>query len=218
MTQDTGITDEELEQLFHEPDRRFAVQMLDTYRREHMWRYILSKCRYFDDDDIHEVYTQTLSEFIECAKKPDFDPKAPLRLFQFIARFRAIDRARKRKRARVKDVAELIEPLAVDLKDTKVSLEWNLMMKEEKAAFRKALDKAVDELAPKQRIAALAMLEVYDQVRSDDSPKALAARIREMTGEDCTASKAADRWEAARENLRSKMTKAGFKHLFEDMQ
>jgi hypothetical protein len=62
------------------------------------------------------------------------------------------------------------------------------------------------------------MLEVYDQIREDDSPKALAARIRELTGDDCTSSQAADRWEAARENLKSKMTKAGFKHLFEDIQ
>jgi hypothetical protein len=97
-------------------------------------------------------------------------------------------------------------------------MEWQLMFDEQKASFRKALDQAIDELAPKQRIAAVAMLEVYDQIRSDDSPKALAARIRELTGEDCTASQAADRWEAARDNLRSRMTRAGFKHLFEDLR
>jgi hypothetical protein len=97
-------------------------------------------------------------------------------------------------------------------------MEWRLVLKEEGQAFRQALDHAVDELAPKQRIAALAMLEVYDQVRTDDSPKALAARIREISGDDCTASQAADRWEAAKENLAKMLAKAGFRSLFEDYQ
>jgi hypothetical protein len=183
-----------------------------------MWRYIYSLYRSFDDEDIHEVYVKALEEFIECVKKPDFAPKAPLKLLQHIIKKRAIDRARKKCGARVKAAGDLIEPLAADLKDTKVGLEWKLMFKEESRAFRKALDKAVDELAPKQHVAARAMLEVYDQVREDDSPKALATRIRELSGDDCTSSQAADRWEAARENLKSKMTKAGFKHLFEDIQ
>lgn len=212
------ITEEQLDELFACEDREFAVQMLDAYRRENMWRYIYSLYRSFDDEDIHEVYVKALEEFIECVKKPDFVPKAPLKLFQHIIKKRAIDRARKKYGARVKAAGDLIEPLAADLKDTKVGLEWKLMFKEEGPAFRKALDKAVDELAPKQHVASRAMLEVYDQIREDDSPRALAARIREMTGEDITAAKAADRWEAARENLKTKLTKAGFKHLFEDIQ
>jgi hypothetical protein len=217
MAKDT-ITEEQLDELFEGLDREFAVQMLDAYRRENMWRYIYSLYRSFDDDDIHEVYVKALEEFIECVKKPDFVPKSPLKLFQHIIKKRAIDRARKKYGARVKAAGDLIEPLAVDLKDTKVGLEWKLMFKEEGPALRKALDKAVDELAPKQQVAARAMLDVYDQIREDDSPKALAARIRVLSGDDCTSSQAADRWEAARENIKSKMTKAGFKHLFEDIQ
>jgi hypothetical protein len=212
------IAEEELDRLFQGSDLVFAVEMLDAYRRENMWRLIYSKYRSFNDEDIHEVYVRALEEFIECVKNPDFDRKAPLKLFQHIVKKRAIDRARKKYGARIKAAGDLIEPLAVDLKDTKAGLEWRLMFKEEGPAFQKALDKAVSELAPKQQVAAQAMLEVYAQIREDDSPKALAARIREMTGEDCTAAKAADRWEAARENLKEKMTEAGFKHLFEDLQ
>ena len=212
------ITEDELDKLFQESDRLFAVQMLDSYRRENMWRYIYSLYRSFDDEDIHEVYVKALEEFIECVKKPDFVPKAPLKLLQHIIKKRAIDRARKKYGARVKAAGDLIEPLAADLRDTKVSFEWKFMLKEEGPAFRKALDKAVDELATKQHVAAIAMLEVYDQIREDDSPKALATRIRELSGDDCTASQAADRWEAARENLKSQMIKAGFRQLFEGIQ
>ena len=217
MATDT-VTEEELEKLFAEPDRLFAIQMLDSYRREHLWRYIYSLYRAFSADDVHDVYVKALEEFVKCAEKPDFDPKAPLKLLQNIIKKRAIDRARRKYGARVKTAGDLIEPLAVDLKDTKVSLEWKRMVAEEWPAFRRALDKAVDELSSKQRIAAQAMLEMYDQIRDDESPRALAMRIRELSGDDCTASQAADRWEAARENLRTMMTKAGFKHLFEGMQ
>ena len=218
MTNQEDISDDELEALFLDNDLRFAVQMLDNYRRENMWRYIKSIYRGFDQDDIHDVYTAALGEFITCAKKPDFDPKAPLRLLQRIIKLRAIDRARKKYGARAKSIDALIEPLAADLADTKRSFIWRYMLDESKAVFRQALDAAIEELTPKQRNVSIAMMEVYDQIRSDDSPKALAARIRELTGEDCTASQAADRWEAARENLRTKLIRAGFKDLLEDLQ
>jgi DNA-directed RNA polymerase specialized sigma24 family protein len=218
MAKNDGISDGELEELFRDPDRRFAVQMLDAYRRENMWRYILSICRYFDDDDIHEVYVQSLREFIASAKRPDFDPKDPLRLFQHIAKLRAIDRARRKSGRRIKSAGDLIEPLAVDLKDTKLSLEWRLVIKEEWPKFRKALDEVIDELPPKQRMAALGVLEVYEEMRARKSPEPLAAWIRRMTGEDCTASQAADRWRAAKEKIEEKLTRAGFRSLFEDYQ
>jgi hypothetical protein len=217
MSNHDDISDEELERLFQASDHIFAVQMLDAYRREHMWRYIKSIYRSFKEEDLHDIYVKALEEFIECVKKPDFNPKAPIRLLKHISHKRAIDRMRSKYRARSITASDLIEPLAVDLKDSRAQMQWRLMFDEQKASFRRALDRAVDNLAPKQRTAAVAMLEVYDEIRSDESPKALAARIREMTGEDCTASQAADRWEAALENLRSAMTRAGFKHLFEDL-
>lgn len=217
MAMDT-ITEEDLDKLFEDQDRLFAVTILDSYRRENMFRYIRSIYPSFNDEDIYEVYVKALEEFIGQVKNTDFEPKAPMRLFQHIIRMRAIDRARKKYKARMKAVGDLIEPLANDLKDTKVGLEWKLMYEEEAPAFRRALDNAVQELAPKQRVAAQAMLEVYDQIRNDDSPRALAARIREISQQDCTASQAADRWQAARDNLKSKLTKAGFKHLFEDIR
>src|SRR5581483_8941026 len=66
------VTEEELERLLRE-DPKFAVQMIDADYRENIWRYIRSRCRYFNDDDVHEVYVSTLKDFIRCIKKPDFD-------------------------------------------------------------------------------------------------------------------------------------------------
>ena len=65
--------------------------------RERMRQYIKSICRYLSDDDIFDVYQQSLREFIRCVQKPDFDPHKPLRLIQRIIKSRTIDLARRRK-------------------------------------------------------------------------------------------------------------------------
>ena len=129
------VTEDDLEQQFKD-DKSFAVKLLDSEYREYIWRYIKSICRYFTDDEIHDVYQQSLGEFIRCVKKPDFDPRKPLRLIQRISRFRAIDLARRKKASRIRNSGDLIEVLAKDLKDTRVSLEWRMILREEWPRFR----------------------------------------------------------------------------------
>jgi DNA-directed RNA polymerase specialized sigma24 family protein len=209
------ITDDALEQQFAD-DKRLAVQLLDSEYREHIWRYIRSICRYFSDDDIHDVYQSALGEFICCVKKPDFEPHKPLRLVQRIAKFRAIDLARKKKASRVRNVGSLIETLAADVKDTRISLESRTILRDEWPKFRQALDMAIDELPPKQRAAALAFVEVYEVVREEKSYRALAVRIREMTGEDCTVAQASDNWRVAKKSIEAKLRRAKFHLLVEE--
>lgn len=209
------VTEDDLEQQFKE-DKQFAVQLLDSEYREHLWRYIKSICRYLTDDEIHDVYQKSLGEFIRCVRKPDFDPHKPLRLIQRIARFRAIDLARRKKASRIRNSGDLIEVLAEDLKDSRVSLEWKLMVRDEWPRFRRALDQAVDELPPKQQTAALAFLEVYEVVRAEKSYRALAERIREMTGNDCTTVQAADNWRVARKTIAAKLRRQNFHLLIEE--
>lgn len=50
-------------------------------------------------------YQQALGEFIRCVRKPDFDPHKPLRLIQRIAKFRVIDRARRKKASRIRKLS-----------------------------------------------------------------------------------------------------------------
>jgi len=209
------VTEDDLEQQFKD-DKKFAVQLLDSEYREHIWRYIKSVCRYFTDDEIHDVYQKALYEFIRCVKKPNFDPCKPLRLIQRIAKFRAIDLARSKKASRIRNSGNLIEVLAEDLKDTRVSLQWRLILREEWPRFRQALDKAIDELPPKQQTAALAFLEVYEVVREKSCYRALAERIREMTGEDCTTVQASDNWRVARKAIAEKLSRQKLNLLIEE--
>ena len=209
------VTEDDLEQQFKD-DKQFAVQLLDSEYREHLWRYIKSVCRYFTGDEIRDVYQDTLVEFIRRVKRPDFDPHKPLRLIQHIARCRAIDLALRKKASRIRNSGDLIEALAEDLKDTRVSLEWKLIMRDEWPRFRQALDQAIDDLPSKQQTAALAFLEVYEVVRAENSYRALAERIREMTGEDCTTVQASDNWRVARKAVAAKLRRQKFNLLIEE--
>jgi RNA polymerase sigma factor (sigma-70 family) len=209
------VTEDDLEQQFKD-DKQFAVQLLDSEYREHIWRYIKSVCRYFTGDEIRDVYQDTLVEFIRRVKRPDFDPRKPLRLIQHIARCRAIDLARRKKASRIRSSGDLIEVLAVDLNDTRVSVEWKLTARDEWPKFRQALDQAIDELPPKQQTAALAFLECYQVVRAEDSYRALAVRIQEMTGEDCTTVQAYDNWRVARKTIAAKLRRQKLNLLIEE--
>ena len=114
------------------------------------------------------------------------------------------------------DLGELIETLAADLRDTKIGFEWKMILQEDWPKFRKALDEAVAELTEIQRFAAFGVFEVYDEMRLVGNARPLAEWLRRVTGEDITTAKAADRWRAAKEKIEDKLTRAGFRKLFED--
>jgi DNA-directed RNA polymerase specialized sigma24 family protein len=208
-------TEDDFERQFKE-DRKSAVQVFESEYREHIWRYIKSICRYFSEDDIHDVYQQSLGEFIRCAQKPDFDPHRPLRLIQHIAGLRAIDRLRRKKDSRTRNAGDLIDVLARNLSNSRVNWECKLAVVEEWPRFHLALDKAVDELPPKQRTAALAYLEVYEVVDEEKSYRALAERVREITGEECSTVQAYANWQAARKSIAAKLRHEQFHLLIEE--
>lgn len=213
---DDGISDEELEELFRSPDKLFAVTVFNAYRMENMWRFILSVAPYLTDEQVHDAYQKSLFEFIACVQKPGFDPVAPERIFKRIARFRAIDQVRKKGRGKALDLGDLVEVLAADLRDSKMSFEWKFIEKEDWPKFRKALDEAIAELPAQQKFAALGVLEVYDEMREERNARPLAEWIRNVTGDDCTTAKAADRWRTAKVKIEDKLTRAGFRKLFEE--
>ncbi len=208
------VTEEELERLLLE-DPQFAVEMIDADYRENIWRYIRSLCRYFDDDDVHEVYVKTLKDFIRCVKKPDFDPKAPLKLVFHIAKKRVLDRRRAKKVSKVPIFDELLEHIASDMKDTTTRLNW-LLMKSDWPEFRAILEKLIDDLPEKQRDAMNAFVETYWEIRTQGSMQRLAENIRVQYGYDCTASQAADNVRAAIETLEPQLRRAGFNLLERD--
>lgn len=208
------VTEDELEELLRE-DPKFAVAMIDSDYRENIWRYIRSRCRYFDDDDVHDVYVTTLKDFIRCVQKPDFDPKAPLKLIFHIAKLRARDRRRGKKASAEPTFDALLEFIVEDMKDTTTRLNWQLM-KSDWPEFRTTLENLIDQLPDKQRDAMNAFVEKYWEIRTQGSMRRLAEHIRQQYGYDCTASQAADNVRAAIETLEPKLRRAGFNLLRRD--
>lgn len=208
------VTEDELEELLRE-DPKFAVAMIDSDYRENIWRYIRSRCRYFDDDDVHDVYVSTLKDFIRCVQKPDFDPKAPLKLIFHIAKLRARDRRRAKNASAEPTFDALIEFIVEDMKDTTTRLNWQLM-KSDWPEFRTTLENLIDQLPDKQRDAMNAFVETYWEIRTQGSMRRLAEHIRQQYGYDCTASQAADNVRAAIETLEPKLRRAGFNLLRRD--
>jgi DNA-directed RNA polymerase specialized sigma24 family protein len=209
-----GVTEDELEELLRE-DPKFAVAMIDSDYRENIWRYIRSRCRYFDDDDVHEVYVKTLKDFIRCVRKPDFDPKAPLKLIFHIARLRARDRRRAKSASAEPIFDALLDFIVQDMKDTTTRLNWQLM-KSDWSEFRATLETLIDQLPDKQRDAMNAFVETYWEIRTQGSMRRLAEHIRQQYGYDCTASQAADNVRAAIDTLEPKLRRAGFNLLRRD--
>ena len=215
MAKERGVvTEDELERLLRE-DPKFAVEMIDSDYRENIWRYIRSRCRYFDDDDVHEVYVKTLKDFIRCVKKPAFDPEASLKLMFHIAQLRARDRRRAKKASTEPVFDELLDHIARDMKNTTTRLNWQLM-KSDWPEFRTTLEKLIDDLPDKQRDAMNAFVETYWEIRRQGSMRRLAEHIRQQYGYDCTASQAADNVRAAIETLGPKLHRAGFNLLRRD--
>ena len=196
-------------------DPKFAVEMIDSEYRENIWRYIRSRCRYFDDDDVHDVYVKTLKDFIRCVKKPDFDPKSPLKLIFYIAKLRSRDRRRAKAASAEPTFDALLDPIIHDTKDTTTRLNWQLM-KSDWPEFRTVLERLIDELPDKQRDAMNAFVETYWEIRTQGSMRRLAEQICRQYGYDCTASQAADNVRAAIETLEPKLSRAGFNLLRRD--
>lgn len=209
-----AVTEDELEELLR-TDPKFAVAMIDADYRENIWRYIRSRCRYFDDDDVHDVYVSTLRDFIRCVQKPDFDPRAPLKLIFHVAKLRARDRRRAKRASAEPRFDALLDYIVEDMKDTTTRLNWRLM-KSDWPEFRTTLENLIDQLPDKQRDAMNAFVETYWEIRTQGSMRRLAEHIRQQYGYDCTASQAADNVRAAIEALEPKLRRAGFNLLRRD--
>lgn len=212
--QEAVVTEDDLEQAFKD-DPKFGLEVLDSYFREPLWRYMKSISRSLSPHDLEDIYQSAIVELIRAVQKPSFDPTKPMRLVNKIVMERTVDFLRRRRVRKCQGLDDIVQFVAEDLRTSNTGFRWNLMLADDKAAFRKTLDLAIDTLPPKQKAAALAFIEVYDKVRGQDSYKLLADRIKAMTGESVTAMQAKSNWHEARTKIGDKLARAGFKSLVE---
>lgn len=212
--QDAVVTEDDLEQAFKD-DPQFGLEVLDSYFREPLWRYMKSISRSLTPDDMEDIYQSTIVELIRAVRRPNFDPIRPMRLVNKVIQERTVDFLRRKRIRRCQNLDDIVAFVAEDLRNSNTGFRWNLLLADDKVAFRKALDQAIDTLPPKQKSTAVAFVEVYDQIREQGSYKPLADRIKQMTGESVTAMQAKSNWHDSRSKLEEKLARAGFRSLVE---
>lgn len=212
MSEKDILTEEEegeLEQLFRE-DPRFALDVLHADHRDHIWRFIKSVAWWLSPEDIDDIYQNTIVRLIQRVREPGFDPHKPMRIICDLARKSAIDWHRRKKRRMMPSIDDALTQIAKDRKQTKVGMEWALILKEDWPKVRTALDQAISELPPKQKAAAAAFVRVYEKQREEDSNRPIAElMMEEMPGEDMTSQQAYDNWREAKEKIVRKLERAG---------
>lgn len=217
MAAEAQITDVEIEELFR-ADPLDGLRFLHLERKEYLFQYIKRKARGLKPEEIADVYQDTMVDLIEIVQGPNFDSSEPMRIVRTVAGRRAFDALRRKGYRAAISLDDALHHIASDLKNSDLDFQWKLHSSDW-AKFRKVMDQAIDSLPEKQKIAALAFLDVYEDVRG---PKQLylplAERIREISGDDVTTAQAKDRWREARQTIAEKLRRAGLKILLEDDQ
>ncbi len=215
MAHDAAVTEDELEAEFRR-DPKSGLEFLELYFRQNIFAYIKSLCRYAQPHDLADIYQDTMLRLVRAVQRETFSPANPMALVTDIAFKAATDFKRRKKVPPIGDANEVGELLGGDLNSTKAAMEWRYMLKEDIPAFRRALDRALDDLPPKQKIAAAAMIQVCEEVYGKGSFLPLRERIRAITGEQVTTVQATDNWRAARAKLAERLRRAGFDFFQED--
>lgn len=208
------VSEQELEKAFRESPLR-GLQFLEGHFRKNIFAYIKSLCPLMGPSDLLEVYQDTMRRLVKKVRQPDFSPERPMRLVQDIARKTAIDARRKHKLPTIGDARDVAELLGGDLSGTKVAMEWRLILKEDMPKVRKAIDEAIESLPTKQKVTAIAMMQVYEQIHDDRSYLPLKEKVQELTGEELSTTQAYDNWRQARKTIAARLRQAGF-NLLED--
>jgi DNA-directed RNA polymerase specialized sigma24 family protein len=209
MGHDAAVTEDELAAEFRR-DAKSGLEFLDVCFRRNIFAYLKSLCRYAQPADLADIYQDTMLRLVRAVQQETFSPANPMALVTDIAFKAATDFKRRKKVPPIGDANEVGELLGGDLSRTKTAMEWRYMLKEDIPAFRRSLDRAIDELPTKQKIAAAAMIEVCEEVYARDSFLPLRERIRAISGEPVTTVQAYDNWRAARPKLAERLRRAGF--------
>lgn len=170
-----------------------------------------------DIAELEDVYQKTLIQVWNKIRKPDFDCQAPLRIVFTIAKRRAIDaRRRKTGRRRVVNETELQTQITdfviSDVEGSNLRIDWKLADEEEKRRLKDALPEIIAELPDRQRAAATAFLECYEEIRPKNLYKPMARSMGKLLGEDVSVDAAKSAWRGAMEKIRNQLIrrKIGF--------
>ena len=141
---------------------------LDMYYRKILSRYIERwTCGILDPEELKDAYQETMAGVWERVQQPSFDPHTPLRMVYAIARNVAVTMRRRRlgRPFRV-DYEAVARAVGEDLTGTEAGSRWRLLSSVERREFQDAVADIIAGLPPRQRMAALAFVETYEELRA----------------------------------------------------
>jgi DNA-directed RNA polymerase specialized sigma24 family protein len=206
------VSEDDLDSAFREGSV-FGVQYLVLECRDLILQHIKRAGRGFlSPDDLAVVYQDTIIGVIERTKDPAFDPCRSLRMVLAIARNKAVDFLRTRKKHRVNlDYDAILEAVAVDTKDTDLGFRWRLEIGSGEAKeLREILQKFIPTLPERQRIVAQCFVDNFEMFRPRAIYKPLADAVGKVTGiTECVADVRND-WRYAREKIIAHLQGLGY--------
>ena len=213
---DDGVrTEDDLEREFRASPRR-GIEFLDRHFRRNIYAYLASRNPGLKSNDLDDLYQDTFRRLIHKVRQQDFDATRPMRLVIHIAKLASIDASRKKHMTPIGSAEDIDSMVATRIRDTKVGKAWERVSPGDLELARRAIDREIGKLPPKQRAAANAMTRVCEEVHNSGNWDALRIEIYNMTQDQVTAEQARDNWRAARTKIAAALRRMGLDLLGEE--
>lgn len=194
----------------------FGVQYLVMECRDLILQHIKrAGLGYLSPDDMAVVYQDTIVGVIERTRDPGFDPCRSLRMVYGIARNKAVDFLRNRKKHRVNtDYDAILGAVAADTKDTDLGFRWRLKVGSGEAKeLREILREFIPTLPERQRIVAQCFVDNFEEFRPRGLYKPLADAVGAVTGITESVADVKNDWRYAREKMIAHLQSCGYDYF-----
>jgi hypothetical protein len=215
MATPNPVSEDDLDSAFR-AGSEFGVQYLHSEYQVQILQHILRAGRGFlNQEERMIVYHDTIVGVIERTKDPNFDPCRSLRMVFAIARNKAVDFLRIRKKHRINvDYDAILDAVAKDTKNTDTGYRWRLNIGTGEAReVREILLKFVATLPERQRIVAQCFIDNFEMFRPRGVYKPLAEAVSAITGITESVADVKNDWRYAREKITAHLQGLGYDFL-----
>jgi DNA-directed RNA polymerase specialized sigma24 family protein len=191
------------------------IKALDLHYRKILARYIERwTCGVLDPEELKDAYQEMMAAVWKRVQQPGFDQHSPLRMVYTIARNVAVTMRRRRLRQPFcADYEAVAQAVGEDLTGTQAGLEWRLLSADERREFQDAVADIIARLPPRQQMAAMAFVEIYEELLVKNTSVPLAAAMSRLSGKNEDVAAAMSAWRFAREKIREDLLQKGYGFL-----
>lgn len=212
METPNSVIEEDLDTAFREGPE-FGVQYLDSEHRGLIFRHIKRAGRGFlNPAELMDIYQETILGVIKKTSEPGFDPCRSLRMVFAIARNKAINALRARRKLRInEDYDAILNYVAADTKDTNLGLRWKAFVGPAEAKeLREILSNFIPSLPLRQRVVAQCFIDNFEDYGERRVYIPLARAVSAVTGITESVADVKCDWRYAREKIVNHLQGLGY--------